>query len=69
MPRSPYLVQDPDGKPLGVLLSIREQWRQHDLFVFRGRKMSVVAVVPLEPGDSSGCVALLTARAATAYAQ
>lgn len=66
MARLPYLLQDSDGEHLGVLLSIREKWRVHDMFVFRGRKLSVVAVVPLEPGDSTGCVALLTAREARA---
>ena len=40
MPRRPYLVQDTDGKPLGVLLSVRERWRTHDLFLFEGRKMT-----------------------------
>jgi hypothetical protein len=64
MPRMPYLVQDRHGKALGVLLSIRERWHVHDQFVYEGRRLSVIAVVPLEPGDSSGCVAALTAKAA-----
>lgn len=64
MPRLPYLLQDIEGKPLGVLLSIRERWKVHDLLVYQGQRLSVVAVVPLEPDDSSGCIALLTAVAA-----
>jgi hypothetical protein len=64
MPRTPYLVQDEDGQKLDVLVSVRERWRVNDLLVIEGKRLRVLAVVALEPNDSSGCAAALTVKRA-----
>jgi hypothetical protein len=55
MPRVPYLIQDEEGRTIGVLLSIRQTWQPRDKLVLQGRRYRVLAVVELEASDVSGC--------------
>jgi hypothetical protein len=66
MPRVPYLIQDQEGRSIGVLMSIRQTWQRSDKLVLQGRRYRVLAVVELEPGDVSGCAAALTVEWAPA---
>jgi hypothetical protein len=40
VPRTPYLIQDDAGVPIGVLLSVREKWQPRDTLVLEGRRLS-----------------------------
>jgi len=58
------MLQDEQGRTLDVLVSIRERWKVKDLLVVNGKRLRVLAIVPLEPNDSSGCAAALIVRRA-----
>ena len=62
MSTHPYLIQDDDGRQLGVLMSVRKQWAARDALMLVGRRYRVAGVVELDSGDPSGCAAALTVK-------